>query len=294
MYLNDLNGVTWTDTILMPMLQEAHGELVQELDLNNTGTLKVQSSPITIAIGETDLGNNQPSNIINPISIMEGNVGDDPSLFLGMVKLDFVPNLIGSPWLTYWSWVGERVKFPPAIMARDVILRYEGRVATPEKLTDPLGIIFAEQFIGARIASLAHATITGQDHPRIQNIADECLNKIVRNQVVNDQRPKRRRPYRSLKGTYYINGQVSIPVGSGSGGILSTINNDTPSGVMDGVNPTFVLAYTPNPAASLVLTRNGQVMIVGQAYTLAGRVITFLAGFIPQADDVIRAWYQFA
>ena len=66
-YLNDINGVTWTDSVLMPILQEAHRELVQELDLNGVGVLKQQTSPILVPAGSLDLGNNQPYNILEPI-----------------------------------------------------------------------------------------------------------------------------------------------------------------------------------------------------------------------------------
>lgn len=73
---------------------------------------------------------------------------------------------------------------------------------------------------------------------------------------------------------------------------MAYINNETPSGTINGTNPTFTIAQVPNPSGSLLLTRNGQVMVSGEGYTLAGRIITFLTGFIPTTDDVLRAWYQ--
>lgn len=79
---------------------------------------------------------------------------------------------------------------------------------------------------------------------------------------------------------------------AGGGVPLSWINDESPSGTINGVNSIFTIANTPNPANSLILVRNGQTMFDGEAYTLVGSTITFNTNFIPQAGDVLRAWYQ--
>jgi hypothetical protein len=70
---------------------------------------------------------------------------------------------------------------------------------------------------------------------------------------------------------------------------------ETPAGTIDGTNAIFTLAHTPNPALSLELFRNGQLMKAGTGndYTLAVGTVTFLAGAIPQAGDVLTASYRF-
>ncbi len=85
----------------------------------------------------------------------------------------------------------------------------------------------------------------------------------------------------------------------GASGNVTWINNETPSGVIDGTNAVFTLARVPNPTTSLLLTKNGQILYVGTGYNLSGATITFQTGYIPQpADsldlvgDQIRAWYQ--
>jgi hypothetical protein len=66
--------------------------------------------------------------------------------------------------------------------------------------------------------------------------------------------------------------------------------NEVPAGTLDGANDTFTLAQTPNPAASLVLTRNRLVQRPGGLdFTLTGLTIVFAAGNIPQVGDDIRA-----
>ena len=53
------------------------------------------------------------------------------------------------------------------------------------------------------------------------------------------------------------------------------VDNETPVGVIDGVNATFTLTHVPNPANSLLLWLNGTYYTFGVDYTLAGNVITF-------------------
>lgn len=71
---------------------------------------------------------------------------------------------------------------------------------------------------------------------------------------------------------------------------------ETPTGVIDGVNPTFTLSFIPNPSDSLVLfSVPGGARLNpggGNDYTLAGKTITYLAGSIPVAGTSHHATYQ--
>jgi hypothetical protein len=200
-YLHDNNAITWTDAELMPLLQVAHSEMVEELKLHQLGTLKAVSARITIPALALDMGVNQPTNIIDPISLVEGDPGADIANFQDMVRTNFIPFEDQTNWLTYWSWIGEKIVFLGANTAREVILRYTGSIATPQYVTDQLGIIFAENFIAPRIVSLAFMNI-GKPNQNIEDIAQTNLYKIIQHSVVDDQRPTRRRSYRSGKGCY--------------------------------------------------------------------------------------------
>ncbi len=70
------------------------------------------------------------------------------------------------------------------------------------------------------------------------------------------------------------------------------VDSVTPGGTVDGVNAAFTLTGAPNPAASLVVFRNGLRQKVGTDYTLAGTIITFLAVSIPQTGDLILVDYR--
>jgi hypothetical protein len=112
--------------------------------------------------------------------------------------------------------------------------------------------------------------------------------------------------------SYPTTGQVlgRIPTTNGAGGTYAmllfgpeiqgsspaTINfadAETPAGTIDGSNAVFTLAFTPSPAGSLQLYKNGQQMIAGGAdYTLSTNTITYVAGAKPKTGDVHIAFYR--
>ncbi len=60
-----------------------------------------------------------------------------------------------------------------------------------------------------------------------------------------------------------------------SGGVGTQVNNEIPSGTINGTNVTFTLANTPI-AGTLKLRLNGMWLQSGVDYTLAGTTITFI------------------
>ena len=87
---------------------------------------------------------------------------------------------------------------------------------------------------------------------------------------------------------------VSLESGAGGGGgsFGAFQDGETPSGTIDGVNDTFTLVTSPDPAASLELSKNGVVQQAGVDFNLSTNTITFLAGAIPQTGDSLLAWYR--
>jgi hypothetical protein len=70
------------------------------------------------------------------------------------------------------------------------------------------------------------------------------------------------------------------------------VDNETPSGTINGVNATFLLTRVPVPATSLTLYKNGQLLYPTVGYTLSDQTITFLTGYIPRTGDLLRASYR--
>jgi hypothetical protein len=91
-------------------------------------------------------------------------------------------------------------------------------------------------------------------------------------------------------------GPAGPPGAVTSVGTSSTSYSDAevPSGSVNGTNATFTLANAPNPAASLQLVKNGQVLQAGGFdYTLSGSTITFVTTTIPSTGDLLQAWYRY-
>lgn len=93
----------------------------------------------------------------------------------------------------------------------------------------------------------------------------------------------------------YTLASVRRPAGAlpASGTTALFSDAETPGGLVNGENATFVLAASPNPVASLVLVRNGIVLRRTADYNLAGATITFVVGAIPQSGDLLQAWYRY-
>lgn len=68
------------------------------------------------------------------------------------------------------------------------------------------------------------------------------------------------------------------------------IDDETPSGTINGVNTTFTLAHAPSPASSLKVYRGGARQRVTEDYTLSNKTITFLTA--PVVGEIICVDYH--
>ena len=106
----------------------------------------------------------------------------------------------------------------------------------------------------------------------------------------------------SLSGTIWIQTAAApIPVGVSNitfsqASIHATtfVTRETPSGIINGSNPTFTLAHTPLSGSECIFV-NGVLKNAGAGndYTISSATITFLTGSIPQVGDVILVNYQY-
>ena len=72
------------------------------------------------------------------------------------------------------------------------------------------------------------------------------------------------------------------------------IDGETPAGAINGVNSSFALAQSPNPATSLSVFRSGVRLKPVTDYTISGNSLTFVAGHVPQTGDVLQCSYRVA
>jgi hypothetical protein len=98
----------------------------------------------------------------------------------------------------------------------------------------------------------------------------------------------------SLGACVLVDGSASVCGGGTSGGILPLFSDaEAPGGAINGTNTTFILSFAPSPVDSLILFRNGLLQTHGVDFALAGNVVTFFAGSIPQPGDQLTASYRY-
>jgi hypothetical protein len=71
------------------------------------------------------------------------------------------------------------------------------------------------------------------------------------------------------------------------------VDQETPTGAINGTNGIFTLSQTPSPVTSLQVYRNGLLMSAGVDYTLSGMTVTFVA-VVPQSTDTLLCSYRVA
>ncbi len=82
------------------------------------------------------------------------------------------------------------------------------------------------------------------------------------------------------------------PCGAENLGGAGFVDTEIPAGLMDGVNRTFTLAGTPDPASSLRLYRNGLLLRSGIDYAASGNAVTFEVGEQPDQGEILQASYR--
>lgn len=286
-WLNDENALAWTDFILMSKLQEAHRELIIKLRANSLPVIKNQSARFTVTANTTNLytASLQPTNIIAPITLLENIVGGAVDTFREMEQVTFLPTILPRQELTYWAWLQEQIILVPSTAPRDLIIRFKGSITTPSTQNDPIGFIMGESYLGPRVAALCLQTI-GKNGDIQNKAADAAIWDIVRSNVTEDQRPTRRRGYRSSRRRY-LDENWSTPVVVGSGGGGGPVQKQEQIFTATGGQTSFTPAFSP--LASCEVYVNGLLQAPGIApyfyIGVSGPSIIFAAGL--SAGDIV-------
>src|SRR5438105_2298473 len=113
-HLNDHGGEFWKDNKqqLIIYVHEAIRDLQLELNVHGVPLVAKQSNPITVLAGTSDLGVNQPNDIVEPLVLQEKQHGvvEDYEPMVG--PRVFLP-LTSQPEaeLTWWAWSGGKISF---------------------------------------------------------------------------------------------------------------------------------------------------------------------------------------
>jgi len=203
-YLNDHGLINWTKERLFEHMLQAHKQLQVKLMLSGIPVIKKKSAVIDVAANATDLGANQPSDLVEPISMHERKDGTSDN-FVPMVEKGWEPEETKTTNLRYWVWRGERILFLGATEAREVKIFYKASIYVPDQEGSPLGFIFAENYLSPKTAALAALSLGNKAaYEILSGIANENLDDVVRMNVLGQQAlPAKRRPYRSARRRYY-------------------------------------------------------------------------------------------
>ena len=156
--LNDDVAAVWTDASLLPKAQEAHRELQVKLWKAGSPVVRKQSDPITVLAHATTI--TSPNDLLAPTAVVEyAATVETLADATEMTESTYLPRLAEGTKLRFWSWKGETFEVLPASVDRKVVVYYRKLITVPTATSDPIGVIFGELYIGARVAAMVHGSV---------------------------------------------------------------------------------------------------------------------------------------
>lgn len=134
--LDDTQAAIYSDTVLLPLVNQAQGIFVSELlsaGISEARFVTTYSSTTIIPAGMTALTLSSspalPSTIIVPDRLLERAAGASASEWIVMRGQRPLPIMTQVSTLVYWDWSNHQIQFVGATEAREVKLEYWGSVA---------------------------------------------------------------------------------------------------------------------------------------------------------------------
>jgi len=210
-HLNDEQGTNWTTQKLMPKLQSAYNEMLNELVRNSVPIINAVSTILTVPANAVDDNNvdlstvaGYPTNIYEPIWMKERAVGQLNQDFVDMTKVDFIPQTPLGVQLAWWAWIGGTVMLRGALLPNQIQFRYRRILSPPKTVNDDLVVTLAETFLGPETAYLCIASLPNFDKgvaEAMKALAERNLDNIIGEAVRGLQNlPANRRPYHRGRG----------------------------------------------------------------------------------------------
>lgn len=188
--LNDSSGAIYPDSPMLILLNKVHKELQTKLSARGIGTSKEISATITVAAGTVALGDGSglPTNLLYPLELKERPSGST-DIFRDMTETVWEPSVVIGPYLTYWNWREEEIKFPGATTDREVQIRFVKSLGSITTTSSPIVILNSEQWLSQRLAATA-ALVIGQNATRAKALNDdlkELWNDLIATMVKRKQ-----------------------------------------------------------------------------------------------------------
>lgn len=301
--LDDPNGATFTDAIVLPAVGEAIDSLQSALVFYEipkskvvvTYTLPALTTSVTpLAMGITDCG--------EIIELRERSFGSS-DFYTHVYECDDLPQRPQVQVLGNWEWRGDAFWFVGATESRQLWLSYFSTVEQPTALdstsTNVDGALSFLSLYAAGVAGprkgydeLAAAYMQRAVGNRYdQGIIGGALWFLCQPMVRSRQRVQvAPRPYSVIRRRLMPRRQVYIaanqPVGVGGAPAQFTSDDGTITGTINGTNDTF---YTSYPVSTIVIYRNGMLMTQPTDVAFTTNQMIFSAAQIPLTGDKITA-----
>lgn len=195
-YLNDIEGVTYTDNVLLPYVKAVYSQYQSELEVNGLQFINSIKN-ISVTAGTTILIT--PADFMYPISLQERDSGStDNSAFMEMEQREWEPSRQQTNTLGQWVFRNGEVRFLGSTADREVKLYYQSIFPS---LLDGSSLVKGNciTFLAARTAAMAFLFLAQNETLAqvAEDVAKAELEKIIRVNVKRSQSlSARRKPYR--------------------------------------------------------------------------------------------------
>lgn len=194
-FLNDTGRQLYTNTVLLPFLQDAYDELQQRLEQNEIPIIAEDSSIINVAANATTI-TSPPSDLVRPIS-MEERADESSDDWIPVDEVEWIDsNLDDATGIVQWAWREETICINPPTTAREIKLKYQKALTAITGENSAISVKNSTRFLAARTASLA-ATDIGENPTRAAildvraNVAfDAMINLEVKQRQSHPVKPK--------------------------------------------------------------------------------------------------------
>ncbi len=205
--MNDVGKSSYTYTAVLPYLNMAIDELLEEFEVNNVPVTDNTAAYITVTAGMTAITPvesatlpHYPNDLVEIRELSERLAGSSDS-FVRMNKFDFLNVRTQTTSLVDWAWNGQEIKLIGATSDREIKLDYIKQILTDcQNENSIIPIIGVKSYLAYKGASFC-AKYIAENEIRAEQLKEDasgCLENITGIQTKGRQNIyTRRRPFRS-------------------------------------------------------------------------------------------------
>lgn len=206
MYLNDVSQSLYTNTVLIPHVQNAVLELQSMCLANSIQLLQAETSEQDVTAGSKALPS-PPTDMIVPIELFERPWGStNIEDYEPMIHKEWLPDEAQEDTLRFWVYQRDTIAFLGALTDRGVKMHYWKLITNISVTTDPIPTLNSQNFLAYRAAATA-ARFVGENDARadyLDSMAQMFMDTFLTTAVKAIQNlPARRIPF-SRKFRRYI------------------------------------------------------------------------------------------